>query len=75
LGNLRQHLARDGGYTAIELAVVVTLSAIVLGIGATAYAGFGDRAARVAGRSNIRTAIPAAVAYNADYGNYSFTRL
>jgi prepilin-type N-terminal cleavage/methylation domain-containing protein len=75
LDNLRQRLSRGDGLTIFELIVVIAIIGILLAFTVTSYLGLRGRASSAVARANIHAAIPAAVAYYADYGTYSFAKL
>jgi type IV pilus assembly protein PilA len=73
--SLRQRLASDEGFTLIELLVVLIIIGILLAIAIPSYLGFQKKAQQTAAQSDVRQAIPDAVAYYSDYGDYGFTKL
>jgi type IV pilus assembly protein PilA len=70
--SIRQRLARDeSGFTLIELLVVLIIIGVLLAIAIPSYLGFQKKAQQTAAASDVRQAIPDAVAYYSDNNNYT----
>jgi len=63
---LRKRIESEKGFTLIEMLIVIIILGILLAIAVPAYLKFKDRANANAAQANIRAAIPAFEAWNAD---------
>ena len=61
----------EDGFTLIELLTVLVIMAILLAIAVAFQTGARERASDAAARANIRSAVPAIEAYQADHGTYA----
>jgi prepilin-type N-terminal cleavage/methylation domain-containing protein len=64
------NVAREDGFTLLEMLAVLVIMAILLAIAVGFQMGARDRATDAAAKANIRSAVPAIEAYRADNGTY-----
>jgi len=64
-------VAREDGFTLVELVVVLVVMAILTAVAFGFSTGARERADDATARANIRTAVPAIEAYRADAGSYA----
>jgi prepilin-type N-terminal cleavage/methylation domain-containing protein len=65
-GAFRRRLARQGGFTLIEVLMVLVILGILLAIAIPGYLVFKDRAGQKAAEANVRSAITAVETYSSD---------
>jgi len=58
--------SEEGGFTLIEVLVVLVILGVLLATAVPSYLSFKDRAANSAAKSNVRAAVPAIESYFAD---------
>jgi type IV pilus assembly protein PilA len=66
----RRRAVAEDGFTLIELLVVLVILAVLIVVAVSAYIGFKDRAADRTAQANLRSAMPSAEAYYADFRTY-----
>ena len=71
LARLRKRLAREEGFTLIEIAVVLVIIGILLAITISSYLGFRGRASDARAKANVHAVLPAAEAFHGDNGTYT----
>ena len=68
--DLRIQAVQEGGFTLIELIVVIVIIGILTAVAVASYFSFGDRASRTAAQANVRTAIPALTAFHTEHSTF-----
>jgi prepilin-type N-terminal cleavage/methylation domain-containing protein len=61
----------EGGFTLVELLVVVAILAVLVAIAVPSYLGYKGRAADRTAKTNLRETLPSAEAYYNDNGSYT----
>ena len=67
----RTALSAEGGFTLLELAIVLLIAAILLSVALGSFLGGRERAQESAAQAYLRTSLPAIEAYRADRGSYA----
>jgi prepilin-type N-terminal cleavage/methylation domain-containing protein len=68
---IKTRLSSEEGFTLIELLVVIVILGILVAIAVPAYLSFRGNAQDAAGKSNVRSAIPAAEEIFSNTGSYA----
>ena len=68
--NLQEKRKKEGGFTLIELLIVIAIIAILAAIALPQFNKYKQSAYKDAVRSDIKNAVTAIEAFNADYGTY-----
>ena len=71
ISTIKKRMSDEKGFTLIEMLIVIIILGILLAIAVPAYLKFKDRANNSAAQANIRAAVPAIEAYNADNNGYA----
>jgi type II secretory pathway pseudopilin PulG len=67
----RTGLARQDGFTLLELLLISTIIATLVAIAVPSFLAWEARANEAAAKEDVRTAVPAVEAYQADCGTYA----
>ena len=67
----RLRLAREHGFTMVEMLIVLIVIGALLAIAVPSYLGFSGRAERRTAAADVRAAVSTAEAYRADYETYA----
>jgi prepilin-type N-terminal cleavage/methylation domain-containing protein len=63
--------ARQGGFTVVELLVVIIVLGLLSAVAVPSYMGLRERANNNAARANVQDALPAVDAYRAVHGSFA----
>ena len=72
---IKARLAGEGGFTMIELLMVLMILGILILIAVPAYLGYENKAQQVSAQTNVSSAVPAAEDYYVNSGTSSYASI